>query len=166
MEVVVLTRVVSAMLTTIALLVPGYSTAQAASVRKEILINAPPEDVWAALHDFGAVDRLVPGFVVKCVPDGDARIVTFADGRVARELLVEMDDNLRRVVYAEPGGRFVTRSASLQVFAEGEKSSRVVWINDFLPNNYVGLISSNMDWAVRVMKQTLEHAAAGNQSEN
>jgi len=36
-----------------------------ASIRKEILIDAPPEDVWAAVRDVGAVHRrLAPGFVV------------------------------------------------------------------------------------------------------
>ena len=54
--------------------------------------------------------------------NGGARIVTFADGREARELLVDLDDTRRRLVYAEPGGRFITRSASVQVFAVCEPS--------------------------------------------
>ena len=36
-----------------------------ASIRKEILIDAPTEHVWAAIRDVGAVhERLAPGFVV------------------------------------------------------------------------------------------------------
>jgi hypothetical protein len=36
------------------------------------------ERAWDAIRDFGAVhERLVPGFVVDCRLDGDARIVTF-----------------------------------------------------------------------------------------
>jgi carbon monoxide dehydrogenase subunit G len=131
-----------------------------ASVRKEILIGVRPDDVWAAIRDYGAVHhRLVPGFLTNCQIDGDARIVTFHDGRVARELLVDIDDEGRRLVYAEPGGRFVTRSASVQVFAEGENRTRLVWINDFLPNEFAELISANMDKAVGVMKETLEASA-------
>jgi hypothetical protein len=43
-----------------------------ASIRKEILIESRPEDVWAAVRDFGAVhERLVPGFVVDCRLEGD-----------------------------------------------------------------------------------------------
>ena len=35
-----------------------------ATICKEILIDAPPEHVWDALRDFGALhERLVPGFV-------------------------------------------------------------------------------------------------------
>jgi carbon monoxide dehydrogenase subunit G len=127
-----------------------------ASITKEILIDVPPEEAWAAIRDFGEVQRLVPGFLVGCRLDGDARIVTFSDGRVAREVLVDLDDVSRRLVYAEPGGRFITRSASLQVFGDGDGRSRVVWINDLLPNDLAGLIRENMHKAANVMKQTLE----------
>jgi Polyketide cyclase / dehydrase and lipid transport len=57
-----------------------------ASVRREILIDAPTADVWSALRDFGALhERLVPGFVVDTSLDGDVRVVTFFNGaRAAR----------------------------------------------------------------------------------
>jgi hypothetical protein len=42
------------------------------------------------------------------------------------------------------------------VFSEGENRTRLVWINDFLPNEFAELIRANMDQAVVVMKQTLE----------
>jgi hypothetical protein len=72
-----------------------------ASIRKDALIDARPEGVWTAVRDFGAVDeRLAPGFVVDTRLDGDARIVTFFNGAVARELLVDIDDEARRLVYS------------------------------------------------------------------
>jgi carbon monoxide dehydrogenase subunit G len=127
-----------------------------ASIVKEILIEAPAEKVWAAFRDFGEVQRVVPGLLAGCELDGDARIVTFYDGRVARELLVTIDDDSRRLVYAEVNGRFITRNASWQVFREGEDRSRFVWIQDLLPNELAGLISGNMDRAMPVIKRTLE----------
>ncbi len=64
-----------------------------ASIHKEILIDASPDHVWDALRDFGALHtRLVPGFVTDTKLDGDARIVTFSNGTVAREILVDCDD--------------------------------------------------------------------------
>ena len=52
-----------------------------ACVRQEIVIDAPPEAVWDALGDWGALHtRLVPGFVVDCRLEGRDRIVTFANG--------------------------------------------------------------------------------------
>src|SRR5260370_42260418 len=72
-----------------------------ASIQKNILIDAHPDHVWDALRDFGALHtRLVPGFVLDTKLDGDARIVTFSNGTVAREILVDCDDNKRRLVYA------------------------------------------------------------------
>ena len=52
------------------------------SIRKEISIDAPPEKVWDALRDWGAMhERLVPGFVTDCRLDGEDRIVAFATSR-------------------------------------------------------------------------------------
>jgi hypothetical protein len=53
-----------------------------ASIYKEIIIDAHPDDVWDALRDFGAVHtRLAPGFVLDTKLDGDARIVTLRTAR-------------------------------------------------------------------------------------
>jgi hypothetical protein len=89
------------------------------------MISAPAETAWAAIRDFGGIQRLVPGFLIDCQLDGDARVVTFANGRVARELLVDIDDKARRLVYAEPTEPFITRNASVQVFADGKNRCRV-----------------------------------------
>src|ERR1700738_1141671 len=106
-----------------------------ASIHKDIPIDASPADVWAAVRDFGAVhQRLVPGFVLDARLDGDARIVTFANGSVARETLVDCDDKRRRLVYATANERLKQHSASAQVFAEGDGRTRFLWITDVLPN--------------------------------
>lgn len=131
-----------------------------ASVTEEIMISAPAEIAWAMIRDFGGVQRLVPGFLVDCKLDGDARVVTFASGRVARELLVDIDDKARRLVYAEPTEPFTTRNASVQVFAEGEACCRVVWIIDVLPNKFADSMRENMDEALAIMKHTVEVAHA------
>ena len=81
-----------------------------------------PADVWDAVRDFGALHtRLVPGFVLDTRLDGDARIVTFSNGTVARELLVDCDDARRRLVYAVISERIKQHSASVQVTAEGRR---------------------------------------------
>jgi hypothetical protein len=108
------------------------------------------------IRDFGGIQRLVPGFLIDCQLDGDARVVTFANGRVARELLVDIDDKARRLVYAEPTEPFITRNASVQVFADGKNRCRVVWIIDVLPNKFADLMRENMDKAGAIMKRTLE----------
>src|SRR2546422_512184 len=72
-----------------------------ATIRREIRIKADPERVWAAVRDVGAVhERLAPGMVTGTEMDGDTRLVTFAHGAVARELLVSLDDVARRFAYS------------------------------------------------------------------
>jgi hypothetical protein len=123
---------------------------------KEILIGVPAENAWAAVRDFGNVHDLVPGFLVDCQLEGDARVVTMRDGRVARELLVSIDDGSRRLVYAEPGGPFISRSASCQVFAVDDRQCRFVWTQDLLPDELAALVSGNMGKALPDLKRTLE----------
>jgi len=77
---------------------------------------------------------------------------------VARELIVDVDDEARRVVWAVVGGRFTHHNASVQVFADGTAGSRLVWIADLLPNALAPDIRAMIDQAAAVMKPTLERA--------
>ncbi|WGR94089.1 SRPBCC family protein [Bradyrhizobium sp. ISRA443] len=131
-----------------------------ASIHKDIPIDAPADHVWDALRDFGALHtRLVPGFVTDTALDGDARIVSFANGTVACELLVDCDDARLRLVYAVVSERLKQHSASVQVFAEGEGRSRVAWIVDLLPNEIAPYIASQMDQGALAMQTALAQSA-------
>lgn len=130
-----------------------------ASIRKETRIACSPEKAWDALRDVGALHtRLVPGFVVDTKLEDGARIVTFGNGTVAKELIVDVDDASKRVVWSVVGGRFTHHNASVQVFPDGETKSRVVWIADLLPNELEPAIRAMIDQAAAVMKPTLERA--------
>jgi hypothetical protein len=132
-----------------------------ASIHKDIPLDARPEDVWAAVRDYGAVhQRVAPGFVTDCKLDGDSRIVTFANGNVAQELLVTMDDARQRLVYAVVSERVKQHSASVQVFADGENRSRMVWIVDVLPNEIAPYIDAQMDQAALAMQRVFKRNAA------
>lgn len=132
-----------------------------ASIHKDIIIDAGPHDVWDAVRDFGAVhQRLVPGFVLDSRLDGDARIVTFSNGTVARELLVDCDDERRRLVYAVVSERIKQHSASVQVTAEPDGRSRLSWIVDVLPHEIAPYIDAQMDQAALAMQKKLGRSAA------
>ena len=48
-----------------------------ASIHREISIDAPPEHVWSAARDVGALHtRLVPGFVIDTKLEDGVRVVT------------------------------------------------------------------------------------------
>jgi len=132
-----------------------------ASIHKDIPIDAHPNDVWAAVRDFGAVHRrLVPGFVLDARLDGEARIVTFVNGTVARELLVDCDDARRRLVYAVISERVKQHSASVQVASDGDTRARLIWIVDVLPNEIAPYIDGQMDQAALAMQKALGRNAA------
>jgi len=132
-----------------------------ASIHKDIPLGASPNDVWDAVRDFGAVHRrLAPGFVLDAKLDGDGRIVTFANGTVARELLVDCDDARRRLVYAVVSERVKQHSASVQVVADGDGRCRLLWIVDVLPHEIAPYIDAQMDQAALAMQRALGRNAA------
>ncbi len=129
-----------------------------ASIRKEIQVNARPEAVWDALRDVGALHhRVVPGFVTDTRLEEGARVVTFGNGMVARERIVTVDDEARRVVWSVEGAPFTHHNASVQVFPEGP-GCRLVWTADLLPDEIAGNIRAMIEQAAAVMKPTLERA--------
>jgi carbon monoxide dehydrogenase subunit G len=131
-----------------------------ATLVKEISVAVSPEAAWDAISDFGNVhERLVPGFLTASRLDGDARIVTFANGIVLREPLVSRQDGTRRLVYGALGGRFTHYNAALQVF-ETEAGSRIVWTVDLLPDEFANVAQELMTQAAVIIKRTLESQGA------
>ena len=128
-----------------------------ASIHREVLIQADPETVWDALSDVGALHRrLAPGFVTDVRREEGARVVTFGNGLVARELIVDIDDKARRLVWSVVGGRMTHHNASAQVLPDGEGGSRFVWIADLLPHELAPGIAELMEQGLAAIKRTLE----------
>jgi hypothetical protein len=132
-----------------------------ASIRKEIEIRASAEKVWDVVRDIGAVHkRFVPGLVTDVRLDAGARIVTFANGMVVRELIVDVNDEQRRLAYAAVGEMFKHHHASMQVVAKGENRCCLVWITDLLPDTAAGTVEPIIDEGSAIMKRTLERDEA------
>jgi hypothetical protein len=129
-----------------------------ASIRREIIISSPAETVWSAVRDVEAVhERLVPGVLIDCRLDGDSRVVTFANGLIARELLLDIDDDRRRFAYAVTESRlnFTHHNASMEVASVGPTSS-LAWIADLWPDELAEPVADLMDQGLAAMKKTLE----------
>jgi len=130
-----------------------------ASIHREIHIDARPETAWAALRDVGALHhRLVPGFVTDTKLEDGARIVTFGNGMVVRERIVDVDEKAQRVAWSAVGGSMTHHNASAQVFPDGAGGCRFVWIADLLPHAAAPAIAGMIDQGMAVIKQTLERA--------
>ena len=131
-----------------------------AHIRTETQIDASPEEVWDALRDWGALHtRLVPGFAVDTRLEGEDRIVTFFNGAVAREVLVDLDDGARRLAWSVVDGPYTHHSASAQVLADGDGRARFVWTADLLPNELATVTGRLMEQGTAVVRRTLEAQA-------
>ncbi len=132
-----------------------------ATIYKEILLQADPDDVWDAVRDVAAVHkRLVPGVLVDTRMEDNCRVVTFANGLVVRELIVTIDDQARRLVYASVGGRATHHNASFQVCAEIDGRTRLVWITDVLPDEIAAPIRETVEQCATAIKKALDKATS------
>ena len=131
-----------------------------ASIRKEISTSASVDAVWDAIVDIGALHtRLVPGFVVDTRLEPGARIVTFSNGIVVRELIVTIDREAKRLVWSTISERLTHHNGSVQVFADEKGQTRVVWIADLLPDEAAGPIGLMMEQGMGAMKRALDRLA-------
>ncbi len=132
-----------------------------ARIHEEILIDTEPAAVWSALRDWGALhERLVPGFVVDTQLDGGDRIVTFGNGAVVREALLDCDDDARRLAWTIVDGPYAHHTGCAQVLPAGPGRSRFVWIAYVLPDAAAERTGTMMAEGTRVAKRTLEAAGA------
>lgn len=130
-----------------------------ASIHRDIWIDTTPEEAWVALRDVGAVHtRLAQGFVTDVQLEEGARVVTFANGVTARELILCVDDDRRRVAWSAVGGPMTHHNASAQVIPESG-GSRFVWIADLLPDALAPRIAGMIELGLAAIKRTLERDA-------
>jgi hypothetical protein len=131
-----------------------------ASIRIESEIAADAADVWQVIGDWadGPV-RMAPGVVVSSVAADDVRVVTFADGFIARERLVTRDDETRRIVYSLIGETGPEHdNAVMQIVPDGPGRCRFHWSRDVLPDEAAPPLSAAMYDATPIIKRTLESA--------
>lgn len=133
-------------------------------IHEEIRIDAPAATVWDAARDYGALHtRLVPGFVTAVQtaeePDGAPyRTVTFASGMTLKEVIVDIDDAARRIVWTIESPNVRHHNGALQVIPEGE-GCRAVWIADVLPAAMAEAFAPSMAAGLRAMKANFEKSA-------
>jgi carbon monoxide dehydrogenase subunit G len=131
-----------------------------ATIRKEALIDAAPAHVWDAVRDIGAIHtRLAPGFVVGTRLEPGARVVTFGNGMVARELIVTCDDAERRLVWSARSERLAHHNGAMQALDAGDGRTRLVWTADVLPDAAAEVVGAMMAQGVAAAKRTLEQSA-------
>ncbi|KQV53508.1 polyketide cyclase [Pelomonas sp. Root1217] len=133
-----------------------------ASIHREILVDVPAATLWDAMRDPGALHtHLVPAFVIECRLDGNtsgeqARELRFTNGMTVRELIIDIDDDRRRIAWSAVGGRLTHHNASTQIFDLGDTRCRVVWIADLLPHALAPAIATMIEAGLQAMKAHAE----------
>jgi len=131
-----------------------------ATIRREFTLQSSPERVWDALRDVGALHtRLVRGFVTDTRVETGERVVTFANGMVARERIVDIDDDACRIAWSIVGSpRIDHHNASVQVSGQNGRTL-ATWIVDVLPDAVAADVAQMVDDAIVPMQRTF--AAGG-----
>ena len=132
-------------------------------IRETIAIAAPPEELWDAIADFGAIHtRVAPGMVLntQLEQDGAVRIVTFANGAVLHEQIVSLDHQARELVWTAQGGPWTHHNAWLVVTDRADGGGDVTWTADVLPDSAGEVIAGFVAAGLQTMKQHYEGPAA------
>jgi hypothetical protein len=131
-----------------------------ASIHREVRLDSAPEAVWDVVRNVGQVHtRFAPGFVTDVVMEEGARMVTFGNGLVAREVIVDVDEARRRLAYSVRSERLEHHNASFQVLADGA-GSRLVWIADVLPEAAAVNVGAMMAEGIEVARRAIDAANA------
>lgn len=129
-----------------------------ATIRKEVEINTSPARAWDALRDVGALHiKLCPHFVVDTKLGDGERIVTFANGTTARELIIDVDEQQKRVAWSiVDNPRLTHHNGVAQIFDAGNGRTRFVWTADVLPHAAADTMGGAMEMGIQDIKATLE----------
>jgi uncharacterized membrane protein len=126
------------------------------SIHVEAVIDAAPDKVWDVIGDWeqGPV-RMAPGFVVSSIVDGDARVVTFANGAVARERFVTRDEGRKRLVWNIVGGPTLHHNGVMEVHEAPTGQTRLTWTADVLPAEVAATYEGMMQNGMSLIAKTL-----------
>lgn len=131
-----------------------------ASIWWEEPVAVPAERAWASLRLVGMAHKLFSPVLVDGAMEGNVRTVTFANGLVVSERIIDVNDARRRVAYSVLGDRFEHHSASMQIVPVDQASCRFIWISDFLPDERTALVQPLMEQGSRAFAGNLTQLPA------
>jgi hypothetical protein len=128
-----------------------------ASITEQVTVSIDADQAWAALRDVGRAHELFAPVLVKGSLEGEVRTVTFANGMVVDERILDVDDERRRVAYAAlngPGMEY--HHASMQILDGGPGRCQFLWITDVHPTAVVANITPLITNGAQALKKNLE----------
>ncbi len=132
-----------------------------ASITEQVTLEVGADRAWAALRDVGRAHVLFAPVLTDGSIDGDIRTVTFANGMVLQERILDVDEARRRVSYAAlnaPGTEY--HHASMQIIEDGDQRCQFVWITDAHPAAVIPAITPLIAQGMQAVKANLEGGRA------
>ena len=129
------------------------------TVRREVRIARPADEVWAVIGDPGSMAEWFPG-VVDCTVDGQVRVITTAAGLPVPEELLVVDDLQRRLQYRVTAPIVRFHLGTLDVIDLGDGTCLAVTSTNTEPATLALVFGGATHNALRALKRQLEGNAS------
>jgi hypothetical protein len=130
-------------------------TARRGSVRRQVRINCPPDEVWAFIGDPARLPEWFPG-ITDAKVDGTTRVITTGSGLPMPEEIVTNDPLQRRFQYRITAPMFREHLSTLDVLDLGDGTSLAVYSADADPSVMALVIAGAAGNALEHLRDLLE----------
>jgi hypothetical protein len=107
-------------------------TASRGSIRHDVRIERPADDIWALVGDPARLAEWFPG-IESCTVDGDQRLIVTRSGLPMPEQLLTVDATLRRFQYRITSPLFKEHLGTIDVHDLEDGTALVVYSTDADP---------------------------------
>lgn len=135
-----------------------------ASVRRQVRISRPPEEVWALVGDPRRIAEWFPG-IQSATVEGDTRTIVTGAGIPMPEQIVTCDPLQRRFQYRITAPMFREHLSTLDVLDAGDGTSLVVYGADADPSTMALVIAGAAGNALEHLRSMLEGAGPPTQGD-
>ena len=130
-------------------------TALRGSVRREVRVRRPADEVWQLVGDATRLAEWWPG-ITACTVDGDERLVTLGSGLPMPERILTVDALQRRFQYRMTGPIFREHTSTIDVHDLDDGTSLVVYSVDAEPSTMALVIGGAAGNALQFLRDRLE----------
>lgn len=126
-----------------------------ASIRRELRIHRPADEVWRVAGDPTTIHTWFPG-IESCTVEGKVRTITLNSGIPLPEDIVVVDPIARRFQYRITGGLFRRHQGTIDVHELDDDSCLVVYSTDAEPDVMALVIGGASGGALEELRRQFE----------
>ena len=126
-----------------------------ATIRRELRVDRPADDVWALVGDPARIHEWFPGMVASSV-EGTTRTITTASGFEMPEEILTIDAVQRRFRYRITSPIVQDHLGVIDVFDLGDRTSLVAYSTDAEPDAMALMIGGATGAALAELRDQLE----------